>query len=227
MNSKYAASIILIRPKVRNGFEVLLVRHTSIRNRGKLYSFLGDSVNEDDYSEALLNRCIGLSPNHARNILGKNLTPELSLGHWVAAIRRLYEEVGLLFCTRRNNKSSSPRVYNYRSDLLNFRTILESEELLCNVSRLGYYSRWLSSGEFPEKFDIRFFLAILTPDHILNPNPQEIINSKWLIPEHCLTLCQQDKLLVDFSTYAVLRTLADFDSLDALVSEYGLHKSEV
>ena len=60
------------------------------------YVFPGGGVRENDWSEEMLGHCRGLSRAQAQQLLGGELSPELSLGHCVAAIRELFEEVGIL-----------------------------------------------------------------------------------------------------------------------------------
>ena len=44
----------------------------------------------------------GLSENDAQRILGNKHNADLALGHWVAGIRELFEEVGVLLCETRS-----------------------------------------------------------------------------------------------------------------------------
>ena len=44
---------------------------------------------------------------------------------------------------------------------LSFRSLLESEGLLCDASRLAYFSHWQTPEEISIRFDTRFFLAAL------------------------------------------------------------------
>ena len=94
-----ASVIIVLRPDVRGGIELLMTRcpldDFSVEN----YAFPLSPVEKEDTLERTLNRCWGLTPLEARNTLGSELTPQLSLGHWVAGIRGLFEQMGVLLCT--------------------------------------------------------------------------------------------------------------------------------
>jgi 8-oxo-dGTP pyrophosphatase MutT (NUDIX family) len=98
-----ASTIILLRPEDGGKIEVFMTRRPEgMRFLGGFYVFPGGSVEADDWSADTLGRCRGLSPSEAQNILGNELSPELSLAHWVAAIRELFEETGILLCVTVN-----------------------------------------------------------------------------------------------------------------------------
>ncbi|MFQ5851205.1 MAG: NUDIX hydrolase [Candidatus Binatia bacterium] len=231
---KNAATVILLRRDGSGGFEVLMTRRApQMQFLGGHYVFPGGSVKKEDCSEDLLNRCRGLNGDEARKIIGSDLTPELSLGHWVAGIRELFEEAGILLCT---TETGSPLVMGRRSFMeglaqkrtaliegsMGFQMLLESEGLFCDVARLVYFSHWLTPVESPTRFDTRFYLALLPADQRLLPASQEVVHSLWVSPERALDLCQQGVLPVIFPTFASLRMLADFDSWESLTAEYGL-----
>ncbi len=200
---------------------------------GGMYVFPGGNVRKEDYSAALLRRCFGLSPEAARRKLGGRLTAELSLGHWLAAVRELFEETGVLLCVTDAGKplnmddpEKKERIAQKHSSLvagsIDFPTLLESESLFCDASRLAYFSHWLTPEEICARFDTRFFLARLPADQTPLPTSYEVSHSVWIAPERSLELFQQGNLPMIFPTLASLRTLADYDSLPALLAEYGL-----
>jgi len=231
---KHAATVILVRPEARDGFEVFITRRPPEMDfLGGAYVFPGGGVRKEDTSEAVLKRCSGLSRQAARKILGAELSLELSLAHWVAGIRELFEEAGVLLCvTEARNpidmkqEGLEERLSRKRKQLtqrsMDFLTLLESEGLLCDASRLAYFSHWCTPEEFAIRFDTRFYLALLPPDQSPLATSEEVAHSLWIQPERALKLCQEGSLPVIFPTYSSLRTLADFDSLEALFAEYRL-----
>jgi len=227
-----AATVILVRPEDDRGFEIFMTRRPPGMNfLGGMYVFPGGSVREEDCSENSLRRCWGLSRQQAQRILGGHLNPGLSLAHWVAGIRELFEEVGILLCVAEGGgpldmreTARKERLYEKRKALIEksteFETLLESERLLCDAARLVYFSHWLTPEEFPIRFDTRFYLALLPADQSPLSASQEVAHSSWVGPERALELCEQGKLPVIFPTYASLRTLANFDSLEDLFAAY-------
>ena len=94
-----ASTVVLVRPGGDGSFEILLTRRPAeMRFLGGYYVFPGGTVHRDDYSSLVLARCRGLSGEEARKILGSRHEPEEALGHWVAVVRELFEEVGVLLC---------------------------------------------------------------------------------------------------------------------------------
>ena len=200
---------------------------------GGMYVFPGGSVRKQDYSKATLQRCYGLSPKDAQRILGMHLSPELSLGHWVAGIRELFEEVGVLLCVTEDGAPVDlgqvevrERLAGKRKSLIeksmNFSSILESERLLCNAAGLAYFSHWLTPEESAIRFDTRFYLALLPANQLPLATSEEVAHSLWLTPERAVKLCREGALPVIMPTFSSLRTLADFDSLDSLFEEYRM-----
>jgi 8-oxo-dGTP pyrophosphatase MutT (NUDIX family) len=228
---KNAATVILLRPEINGGFELFLTRRPPGMNfLGGMYVFPGGTVRKEDCSEGILRRCYGLSPIEAQRILGMHLGPELCLGHWVAGIRELFEEVGILLCVTEAgrplniDKGRNERMAEKRKALIEgsigFQALLESEGLFCDVAHLCYFSHWLTPEEFPIRFDTRFYLALLPADQSPLSTSQEVTHSLWIAPESALELCQQGKLPVIFPTFFSIRALADFDSLRDLLAEY-------
>lgn len=229
-----ATTVILVRSEAKDGFEVFITRRPPEMDfLGGMYVFPGGSVRKEDCAEAILKRCSGCSRREAQRLLGARLSPELSLGHWVAGIRELFEEVGVLLCATEAGRPMNmgqpevkQRLAEKRKKLmdgsLDFLTLLKSEGLCCDASRMGYFSHWLTPEESPIRFDTRFYLALLPPDQSPLATSEEVAHSLWIQPERALKLCQEGSLPVIFPTYSSLRTLADFDTLEDLLAEYRL-----
>src|SRR5262249_33807003 len=94
-----ASTVILLRSGDNGGVEVFLTRRPEAMDfLGGAYVVPGGTVRKDDCAEKIQQRCRGLSATEARDILGAHLKPEVALGHWVAGIREVFEEVGVLLC---------------------------------------------------------------------------------------------------------------------------------
>ncbi|HXV81558.1 MAG TPA: hypothetical protein VEG60_16895 [Candidatus Binatia bacterium] len=227
-----AATVILLRPAKIHGFEIFLTRRPNgMPFLGGMYCFPGGALQKEDYSPAMLRLCHGLSPLAARRIVGAYLSPHEALGLWVAGIRELFEEVGVLLAvsplgepwaaTKNRNNNLSEKHAALLKGTLSFRSLLESERLFCDVSRLAYFSHWQTPREVSIRFDTRFFLAKLPNDQSAQRTSPEATHSVWLTPDRALELFAKDKLPMIFPTFASLRTLADFESLESLWKEYG------
>jgi 8-oxo-dGTP pyrophosphatase MutT (NUDIX family) len=174
-----------------------------------------------------------LTPGQAQELLGSSLSPEFCLGHWIASVRELFEEVGVLFCAGQQALGPGRNLRAFHDGLearhrallqggLSFEDLLESENLSCDLSRIAYFSHWQTPSEFPSRFDTRFFLAALPEGQAPLAVSPEVTEISWLTPDQALKLYGEDKLPLIFPTFATLRTLADFDSFEILAREYRI-----
>lgn len=199
---------------------------------GGFYVFPGGSVHAEDYSTAVAKRCRGLSPDEARAILGDGLDPRCSVGHWVAGIRELFEEVGVLLCATESGEdvdwtrpAIKERLEQKRSELANdrldFGSFLEAEDLYCDLSRLVYFYRRITPDIFPIRFDARFYLASLPPGQVPLDRSEEVAESLWLTPEEALARAAGPDFPLIPATSFALKNLAEL-SREELQSRYGI-----
>ena len=198
-NLRQAASVILLRPANPNGFEVFLTRRPDdMPFLGGTYCYPGGSVNREDLSERMMRRCKGLAPEHARKIAGAHLSPRHALGFWPAAIREVFEEVGVLLAADESgercaiDRTQALRLAKKHQTMLEgsltFTGLLESEDLYCDLTRLGYFSHWQTPARTPLRFDTRFFVAALPPEQTPLETSYKFAHSLWLTPEAAMQL---------------------------------------
>lgn len=229
---KQIVSVILLRPGEPRGFEVFLTRdRDKVDGQGETTIFPGGMVTTEDYSAAMLRRCSGMSLTAAHRIIGGRFAPREALGLWVAGIRVLFEEVGVFLGL--NEAGEDPvmdpvrkvrlqaRHAALRAGSLSFPSLLKMEELWADTARLTYFSYWQSTSPSGERLDLRFYFAILSPNQSPIPTLPRVLRGLWLSPDRALRLFEQSELPMAFSTFASLRTLADFDSVESLLKEYG------
>lgn len=226
-----AAAVILLRHAEQNDFEVFLIRRPEgMPFLGGKYCYPSGAVREEDFAAPMIDRCSGLTPTQARDILGAHLSPREALGVWVAAVRELFEEVGVLLAVE---ESGAPlhldgervgRLAKQHQALLNqvlsFRDLLEAEKLLCDLSGLSYFSTWQTPAHISLRFNTRFFVAALPPGQARLATSRESAHGVWLTPDHAMQLIDRGELPLIFPTFAALRTLADFDTLESVLREY-------
>jgi 8-oxo-dGTP pyrophosphatase MutT (NUDIX family) len=230
-NPKHASTVLLLRPAANGKFEILLTRRPNeMKFLGGFYVFPGGSICPEDRSEKTLRRCRGLSGKEAEKILGDHLAPELSLAHWVAGIRELFEEVGILLCvTERGaepDADRSRRLEEKRRALvagsLDFGSFLESENLFCDLDSLLYFSHRVTPEYFPIRFDTRFYLASLPDGQIALSHSEEVADSVWIAPEQALRQTDHDHFPLLPPTTTMLQTLCAYDSWRSLKGKFNL-----
>jgi len=103
---------------------------------------------------------------------------------------------------------------------LSFLALLESEGLRCNLSGLAHFSYWQTPAQFSMRFDTRFFIAALPENQNPLATSDEVAHSLWLTPDRAMQLFAAGELPMIFPTFAALRTLADFDTLESVFKEF-------
>jgi 8-oxo-dGTP pyrophosphatase MutT (NUDIX family) len=229
-NPKHASTVLLIRPGPDGNFEILLTRRpTEMKFLGGFYVFPGGSVEPEDRSEKTLRRCRGLLGKEAQKILGDHLGPELSLAHWVAVIRELFEEVGILLCVTDSGAEpdveDGERLEEKRQAIvagtLDFGSFLEAENLFCDLARAVYFSHRVTPEFYPMRFDTRFYLASLPAGQTALSRSVEVADSLWIAPQHALKEANRSLPLLPPTT-TMLQNLCAFESWQSLSEKFKL-----
>jgi len=232
--ARYASTVVLLRPDENGSFEVLLTRRPpQMRFLGGFYVFPGGSVHKDDYSAKVLDQCRGLSETDAQRILGNRHNPELAIGHWIAGIRELFEEVGVLLCESRSgapidlrDETTKKRFETKRQAMvrekLGFGEFLESEKLCCDLSRMIYFFHRVTPEFYPMRFDTRFYLAKLPAQQTPLPRSEEVTRSVWMKPAEALAQAYEPDFTILPPTTTVLEDLAGIYTWSELCATYRL-----
>ena len=229
-----ASTVVLVRPDRRGGIEVFMNRRPqNMETYAGVYVFPGGSVEADDGSEAMLSLMRGLSAAQAQELLGTELKPELCLAHWVAAVRELFEEAGVHFFVNAKGEPLLPgqeqilvRLSEKRQALqrgdLNFLNLLQSERLHCDITRLIYFFHRITPEHYAIRFDTRFYLAALPPGQTPLHYSEEVEESLWINAKEALERSAGGQFPMMPPTLAVLRTLMEHCSWQALSAAFGL-----
>ena len=233
---RHASTVVLLRPDEDGSFEILLTRRPpEMRFLGGFYVFPGGAVHKDDYSAKALERCRGLSANDAQKILGNRHEPELALGHWIAGIRELFEEVGVLLCEAQSGEPievlddvTKAKFETKRQAIvrrkLSFGEFLESEGLWCDLSRIIYFFHRVTPEFYPIRFDTRFYLAALPAHQTPLSRSEEVTHSLWIKPAEALLEVFHNDFPVLPPTTTVLESLAEITTWNELCSRFGISK---
>ena len=164
-----------------------------MRFLGGYYVFPGGTVHHDDYSPSVLARCRSLTGESAQRILASGHEPDEALGHWVAVIRELFEEVGILLCTDDagadidlSDSKTKERIEQQRQEIvrkeLEFSSFLEDEDLYCDLARASYFDHWVTPSIYSMRFDTRFFAAQAPVNQQPLSQSEEVTHSLWIKP---------------------------------------------
>jgi 8-oxo-dGTP pyrophosphatase MutT (NUDIX family) len=234
---KKAATVILLRDKRLEGFEVfLLKRHEKSSFMGGNYVYPGGRVDREDGSLETCALCKGVTLEEAHRMFRELLSPEESLAHWIAGVRELFEEAGVLVAYDQEgnffdlkNTADRARFSNYRSLLqkgeLNICQIAQEEKLLFALNQLHYYAHWITPEARSERFDTRFFIARHPEGQEATYDRKETTEGVWVSPQKALEENLNGAVVLSPPTLKTLEDLSRFESMNAVFD--SLTKQEI
>jgi 8-oxo-dGTP pyrophosphatase MutT (NUDIX family) len=125
-----------------------------------------------------------------------------------AAVRELFEEVGILLARRGRRFAGDPECERARSLTAagsSFGAALGECGLVPAFDRLVLFARWVTPVQLRRRFDARFFLARLPAGQRIHSQEGEVTDWLWISPERALS--SPDLTLV-YATRAVLESVA-------------------
>jgi len=234
---KKAATIILLREKESKGLEVfLLKRHEKSSFMGGNFVYPGGRVDRNDGSLEICSFCQGITPEEAYQIFGESIPPDESFAHWVAGIRELFEEAGVLLAYDQSgnpfilkNPAERERFLNYRNllqkDKLTICQLAQEEKILLALDQLHYYGHWITPEARSERFDTRFFLARHPIGQEATYDQKETTVGIWLNPKEALEENLRGEVILSPPTLKTLEDLSRFKSIDEVFN--SLRKKEI
>lgn len=226
-----ASTVIPVRETDGGGIQVYMTqRSLKLRFLGGYYVFPGGMVDPQDSDPEALSRCEGLTPNDAKRLLNCDFAPQNCLAHWVAGIRELFEEAGVLLALNRgdefpdfNNRRVRKRFDKYRILIQNgdiqMNHMMKRARLRYAVGHLIYFSHWITPPGPPKRFDTRFFVAPVPPSQRPRHHAEEVKEGIWLKPGEALERAGIGKWRMIPPTIISLQTIARHETLADLLRE--------
>lgn len=170
----------------------MIRRKKAMRFLGGFYAFPGGKVDPDDASPAALGCCHGLDADEAARCFPGHDTPA-PLAFWVAAVRELLEESGVLLVCDERGRAVDPlaprfaeRLHEARGALVTgqeaFPGILAREGWRCDLRSLRYISYFVTPRSSPIRFAARFFLCRLPAGQAPRLFTEETSEGFWIHP---------------------------------------------
>lgn len=222
---KKAATVILLRKIKPEGFEVfLLKRHEKSSFMGGNFVYPGGRVDREDGSLELCSYSKGITFENTHRIFGRTLSPEESFAHWIAGIRELFEEAGVLLAYDHEgnpfeykNEEDRRRFIDYRDQLqkgkITICQIAKESNILLALDQLHYYAHWITPEARSERFDTRFFLARHPEGQEASYDQKETTEGIWIAPRKALEENSKGKMALSPPT---LKTLEDFSRFETV-----------
>ncbi len=229
-----AASVILIQPApaAGGGFEVyMILRPEAMEAYAGYYVFPGGKVSVEDRAPESILACADTTAAQAPQLIPEGGVAGRALAHWVAAVRELFEEAGVLLCERADGEP-----LNFRDGQLNLRLaayrerlqrremhmpqILQAETWRLRTETLWYLCHWITPSANPRRFDAKFFLTLLPPGQQAGGGGREVDAGMWLSPAASIGAYERGRIKLRTPTIVTLRYLAQFPTYEALVDHH-------
>jgi 8-oxo-dGTP pyrophosphatase MutT (NUDIX family) len=133
-----------------------------------------------------------------------------------AAVRELFEEVGILLARKGSHFASDADCKRVRGLIVggsSFGAAIRDCSLRPAFDRLVPFARWVTPAQLRRRFDARFFLARLPSGQRIQPQEGEVTDWLWITPERALN--RPDLTLV-YATRAVLESVAAIGEVSTL-----------
>lgn len=212
VEARLAATVVLLRPG-KGGLEALLTqRPSTMAFAADMHVFPGGRVDTADVGRALALRSV-VSSAEAAIALGGDLAPDISLALYVAAIRELFEETGVLLADAGVDGRAIPTrsVSLARTALVGgdaaFSEIAVELDLRLRTDLLAPLSRWVTPPSLPRRFDARFFAAQLPAGARVSFEGDEVAGHGWVTPAAALSSMADGRLPMWVPTSTTLQQL--------------------
>lgn len=197
----------------------MLRRNTGNDFAGGAHVFPGGAVDQSDAdSDAVV---LGLNDEAASRRL------ELSQGglaYYVACLRELFEEAGLLLAcdengtpVNRTNPDDVKRMAAHRlgvnAGTLDFRSMMNDEGLFLDLRELEYVAHWITPVGRTRRYDTRFFVAMAPSDQFATHDAHETVADQWVRPLDALGAYERGEFDMMYPTVRNLQAIAHFSTV--------------
>jgi 8-oxo-dGTP pyrophosphatase MutT (NUDIX family) len=150
------------------------------------------------------------------------------LAFYVAALRELFEEAGLLIaCGAEGSRVnfSDPddvkRMASHRravnANELDFLTMMESEGLLLDLRGVEYIAHWITPVGPSRRYDTRFFVALAPHGQRATHDAGETVADEWIRPIDALAANERGEFEMIAPTIRNLQAVAGFSKAESVL----------
>ncbi len=218
------SSTVILLGEARDGegpFSVLLLeRHGSIAFPGAT-AFPGGVVDASDVDAP--GARLPAAQRWARP--GEGDRPPEALAYWVAGLREVFEEVGILLARREGRVLEGPLAPGLTALRARvtagepFARALATAGLVPATDALFYFARWITPVTNPRRWDARFLVARLPGGQEAVADGTETVSCTWMSPRAALAAYEAGRIVLIPPTVRTLDDLARFDSIDAVLAD--------
>ena len=207
-----SSTVILLRKAAAEPELFMVQRHVD-SSFGAAYAFPGGVLDTSDAD--CHEHCVGRTAADANVALGLKRG---GLDFFIAAIRELFEETGVLLATHEipiDELELLRKSLNCESQTWN--NFVYDYDLRLRCDQLRYFSHWITPEKMPKRYNTRFFVAELPAGQVAHHDERELTNSKWITAAHALQEGKNGLMTLHYPTRKTLESLADHRSVAALL----------
>jgi 8-oxo-dGTP pyrophosphatase MutT (NUDIX family) len=156
---------------------------------------------------------------------GEGDCPDDASPFWMAAVRELFEEVGVLLAARDGALLDGP----LSAELVALRPrvfageplapLLAAAGLRPALDRLFYFARWITPINNPRRWDTRFLVARVPAGQEAVADGSETVSCAWYTPQAALAAYESGGIALMPPTVRTLDDLSRFSSVDAVLAD--------
>lgn len=212
-----AATIVVLQDSPQGPKVLMQQRNPDAAFVGGAWVFPGGKLDPHDRDERWMQRC-DLCPEGANRMLELD---QHAHAYWIAAIRELVEEAGILVAGGANGELAQAAQMHLQQQPSGFIEFCDTHDLQLQTGQLKYLSRWITPQGNPKRYDTRFFLCPWPQGQVPRQDDHEAINTRWVTPQEALDHFEKDEWLLILPTIMTLRQISGFDSVAALLGALG------
>ena len=221
-----ASTVILVREADRRLQVYLLQRSTRSRFFPGFYVFPGGKVEPQDRLPDPDRIIMDSTLAQVRQHFGNDLNWTDLSAYILATIRECFEETGIMLAYPGETSTKAfEQLCEWRcNDGLNknwLREKISETQWSPAVSRLAPWSHWITPEQMAQRFDTRFFIALMPADQICSPDNKETIQGAWVTPEQGLQDNSNAKSPLSPPTLVTLQELLHYPDLLKIQQEFG------
>ena len=217
-----SSTVILLRDEpAAESFSVLMLeRHGSIAFPGA-HAFPGGVVDASDADAPGAT----LPPTQRWAAPHEGDRPPEAIAYWIAALRELFEEVGILLARGDGGLlggSLPPSAAALRSRINAgepFTRALASTGLVPATDQLFYFARWITPVTNPRRWDTRFLVGRAPHGQEPVVDGTETVSCAWFTPRAALAVYEAGHITLIPPTVRTLDDLARFPSVEAVCAD--------
>ena len=219
-----AATVIMLRDSsdAMHGSHLevfLLKRHDLSKVLGGVFVFPGGKVDPQD-AQLDMAAYLDQSPVALHSTLNEpEIDPLTAAGLYVAAVREVFEESGILFAQGATAEHAAQATALAREGVP-FATVLSQLQLRLHTGCLVPWSRWITPtlpSVSNKRFDTRFFVAAVPPGQTAVHDNVEATDSIWLTPRGALEQYRDGLIVLASPQIMTLAHLARYSNVQQAV----------